>query len=75
MAARREDFSYLTPAWIGVRICDLFLDEGRDYAQRLSEFHVDVTYVKVDGAIHGFDIAQTDMGRAFNASQGEFIQR
>jgi acetyl esterase/lipase len=34
-AARRADLRGLPPAWIGVGDLDLFLDEGRAYAERL----------------------------------------
>lgn len=74
-AARRENLAGLPPAWVGVGTCDLFLDEDRLYAQRLSEAGVDTTYVEADGGIHGFDMAKTDTARAFVASQLEFLQR
>lgn len=75
VAARRADLSGLPPAWVGVGTCDLFLDEDRTYAERLSEAGVETTYVEVAGAIHGFDLAGTELGAAFNASQLAFIQR
>lgn len=75
VAARRNDLTGLPPTWLGVGTCDLFLDEGRAYARRLSDAGVDVTYVEVDGAIHGFDLANTDMGKAFGVSQATFIRQ
>ncbi len=74
-AARRKDLSGLPPTWLGVGNCDLFLDEGRAYSQRLSDAGNDCTYVEVDGAIHGFDMGGTDLAKAFTASQVEFVQR
>ena len=74
--ARREDLSGLPPAWVGVGTPDLFLDEDREYARRLTEAGVDVTYLEVDGGIHGFDgFADTPLGEAFDASCVEFLGR
>ncbi len=72
--ARREDLSGLPPAWIGVGTADVFLDEDREYARRLTEAGVDVTYVEAAGAIHGFDFGATPMGLAFVASQVDFLR-
>ena len=74
VAARRKDLNGLPPTWLGVGNCDLFLDEDRIYAQRLSDAGNDCTYVEVDGAIHGFDMAGTDLANAFTASQAEFLR-
>lgn len=74
--ARRKDFSGLPPAWVGVGTSDLFLDEDRDYASRLREAGVEVTYVEVDGGIHGFDVAgESPLVRAFDASAVDFTRR
>lgn len=75
--ARREDLSGLPPAWIGVGTPDLFLDEDRDYAQRLRDAGVDVSYVEVDGGIHGFDAfgAELPISKAFDAHIVDFVKR
>lgn len=74
--ARREDLSGLPPVWVGVGTCDVFLDENREYARRLREAGVDVTYVEVDGAIHGFDAMGTgSLTRGFNESMVAFTRR
>ncbi|MEP5938269.1 MAG: alpha/beta hydrolase [Erythrobacter sp.] len=75
VAARREDLSGLPPTWLGVGNCDLFLDENREYFQKLSDAGNDCTYVEVDGAIHGFDMSGTELGKAFTASQVDFLRR
>jgi acetyl esterase/lipase len=53
--ARRADLSGLPPAWIGVGDIDLFHDEDREYADRLSAAGVDTTLRTVPGAPHGFE--------------------
>ena len=53
----------------------LFLDEDRDYANKLKSSGVDVTYVEVAGAIHGFDGANTQMGIDFIQLQRDFINK
>lgn len=57
--ARREDLSGLPPAWIGVGTLDLFYDEDVAYAQRLTEAGVHCDLHVVEGAYHGFDIAES----------------
>ena len=55
--ARCEDLSGLPPAWIGVGTLDLFYEEDRAYADRLSAAGVErEVHVVVHGAFHGFDI-------------------
>ena len=74
--AAREDLSGLPPTWVGVGTPDLFLDEDREYARRLSEAGVEVDYVEVDGGIHGFNMAgDTPLGDAFDAAAFEFVRR
>ena len=53
----------------------MFLDEDRDYANKLKSSGVDVTYVEVAGAIHGFDGANTQMGIDFIQLQRDFINK
>jgi acetyl esterase/lipase len=74
-AARRENLAGLPPTWLGVGTCDLFLDEGRVYAQRLSEAGVDTIYLEADGGIHAFDAAGTDIAKAFVAAQMDFVRK
>ncbi|HEX7873467.1 MAG TPA: alpha/beta hydrolase [Sphingobium sp.] len=54
-AARRADLSGLPPAWIGVGTIDLFHDEDRAYADRLSAAGVETLFTPVPGAPHGFE--------------------
>ncbi|MFU7529615.1 alpha/beta hydrolase [Qipengyuania sp. ASV99] len=75
VAARRNNLTGLPPAWLGVGTCDLFLDEDRDYAQRLIAANVETIYAEVDGAIHGFDMGGTPLGNAFVQSQVAFLKR
>ena len=49
------------------------MDEDRDYAKKLEAAGVNVTYVEVAGAIHGFDGANTQMGMDFIQLQKEFM--
>ncbi|MEM7276311.1 MAG: alpha/beta hydrolase [Actinomycetota bacterium] len=75
--ARRDDVRGLPPAWIGVGTPDVFLDEDRAYAERLEAAGVEVTYVEVDGAIHGFDGLgrDTPLVKAFKHSAASFVAR
>ncbi len=75
VAARRDDLSGLPPTWLGVGTCDLFLHENRDYVERLRKAQVDVTYFEIDGAIHGFDMANTELSKAFGHLQSEFVKK
>jgi len=54
-AARREDLTGLPPAWIYASDIELFSGEDRAYADRLRAAGVDVTFVAVSGAPHGFE--------------------
>lgn len=53
--ARRKDLSGLPPTWIGVGDIDLFAEEDRIFAERLQAAGVDVTFMAVPGAPHGFE--------------------
>ncbi len=55
VAARRPDLRGLPPAWIGVGDIELFFDEDRTYADRLSAAGVDCTLDIIPGAPHGFE--------------------
>lgn len=52
--ARRADLSGMPPAWIGVGSLDLFLEEGRAYAQRLQKAGVRCEFTEFEAACHGF---------------------
>lgn len=54
-AARRADLSGLPPTWMYASDIELFSDEDREYARRLEEAGVDVTFETVAGAPHGFE--------------------
>ena len=71
---RRENLKGLPTTWIGIGTADLFLDEDRDYAKRLKESGVDVTYVEVAGAIHAFDAGGTQMGLDFDKAKLDFLK-
>jgi acetyl esterase/lipase len=65
--ARAEDLSDLPATWIGVGTCDLFHAEGVAWAQRLMRAGVPCDLLAVDGAYHGFDVAEprAEVSRAF----------
>ena len=71
---RRANLQGLPSTWIGVGTADLFLDENRDYAKRLEDSGVKVTYVEVDGAIHAFEGAETEMGVDFDKAKLDFLK-
>ncbi|MBE7191698.1 MAG: alpha/beta hydrolase [Gordonia polyisoprenivorans] len=51
--ARRADLRGLPPAWIGLCEFDLFMPEGREYADRLRRSDVRCDVRHVGGAFHG----------------------
>lgn len=69
--ARCADLRGLPPAWIGVGSNDLFVQENRDYAERLADAGVPCTFHVVDGAFHGFDLvaARSAVARTFFETQ------
>jgi acetyl esterase/lipase len=74
--ARRVDMRGLPPAWIGVGTCDLFHDEGVEYARRLQEAGIGCELKIVPGAFHGFEVAGSSKGvvREFRASYFSALQ-
>jgi acetyl esterase/lipase len=54
--ARCKDLRGLAPAWIGCGLLDIFYDEDVAYAKRLKEAGVQVEWVELAGAYHGFDM-------------------
>jgi acetyl esterase/lipase len=69
--ARRDDLRSLPLAWIGTGDIELFFDEDKAYAQRLTEAGVNCTLDVVAGAPHGFEsiasgtaLAQAYLSRA-----------
>lgn len=60
ITARRHDLCGLPPAWIGVGDIELFFDEDKTYAERLSSAGVDCTLDIVSGALHGFESVAPD---------------
>lgn len=69
--ARRADLSGLPPAWIGTGDIELFFDENKAYADRLTSAGVTCTFDIVRGAVHGFEtiarsstLAQAYLSRA-----------
>jgi len=75
--ARRADLRGLPPAWIGVGTLDLFEDEDREYARRLTEAGVPCELHVVPGAFHGFDavFGAAPVSRAFLAEQVGALRR
>lgn len=65
--ARAEDLAGLPRTWIGVGTNDLFHAEDVAWAQRLRDAGVEVDLHVVEGAYHGFDIAEprTPVARDF----------
>ncbi|MDN4490698.1 alpha/beta hydrolase [Demequina sp. SYSU T00068] len=64
--ARREDLGGLPPAWLYAGDIELFHDEVADYARRLDDAGVPVTFEVVEGAAHGFEnwAASTPLSKA-----------
>ena len=54
-ASRAKDLGNLPPAYISVGTADGFIDENRDYADRLTSHHVDVQLEIFVGGFHGFE--------------------
>jgi acetyl esterase/lipase len=75
--ARREDLHGLPPAWIGVGDIDLLHQEGQDYADRLQASDVEVSFVSVPGAPHGFEswAFDTTLAQDFIARAHLWLQR
>lgn len=57
--ARMEELSGLPPTYITVNQFDPLLDEGLDYARRLTSAGVFTELVMWPGAYHGFDLVET----------------
>lgn len=72
---RRENLSGLPDTWIGVGTCDLFLDECRNYYEKLITAGVNVDYLEVEGAIHGFESGETQMGLDFDKEKANFLNK
>ena len=75
--ARAANFSRLPPAWIGVGTLDLFLDEDLAYAKHLEAAGVEVETELVDGAYHGFELAdpRQRVSRTFTAAKVSALRR
>lgn len=61
--ARREDLSGLAQAWISIGDIDLFHDEARDYAARLTAAGVPCEFHTTPGAHHAFELFAPDHPR------------
>ncbi len=64
-ASRAADCRELPPVFIAVGEVDLFLDENRDYAQRLLASGVACNFRRYPGMYHGGEVAgiETEIGR------------
>ena len=73
--ARRENFSGLPPAFIGVGDIDLFYEENARYVEALKQHGVAVTFDVIPGAPHGFDeIARwTKMAKDYLARSRDWL--
>jgi acetyl esterase/lipase len=65
--ARRADLRGLPPAWIGAGDLELFYDEDRRYAQRLSDAGVPCVLDTVPGGPHAFEslAAKTEVSQRY----------
>lgn len=75
--ARGTDLRGLPPAWIGVGLLDLFLEECQDYANRLRDAGVYCDWEEVPGAVHGFAAIapNASITQKFTAGQAAFLRR
>lgn len=73
--ARRADVAGLPPTWIGVGDIDLFHDEDRAYAERLTAAGVDTTFVLAPGGPHAFEswAPTTPMARSYVAGARDWL--
>jgi len=63
-AARRKDLTGLPPTWLYAPDVELFFDEARHYAARLSDARVPTEFEIVSGAPHGFDSSAPESSAA-----------
>jgi acetyl esterase/lipase len=75
--ARRESLVGLPPAWLGIGTADLFLDESKDYAERLRASGVDCELFVAEGGVHSFHtiVPDADISVAFWNSMIAFAKR
>jgi len=73
--ARRENLSGLPPAFISVGDIDLLYAENRQYADRLKQHGVAVTFETVAGAPHGFEeiARRSKISKAYLARAREWL--
>jgi len=67
---RAKEFTGLPPALILTGECDILLDEGFLYAEKLKKSNIEVEYIEEKGMIHGF----IEMAGALSVSRKAFIQ-
>lgn len=67
---KAKDFTGLPPALIFTGECDVLLDDGYFYAEKLKESNVEVVYIEEKGMIHGF----IEMAGELSVSRKAFIQ-
>ena len=75
-AARCANLGGLPPAWIGIGEVDLFLEENRRYAQRLTEARVSCVLHVAPMAPHGFEVLvpEASVTREFFRSYVAFLR-
>ena len=73
--ARRADLTGLAPCWIGVGDVDLFFEECREYAQRLTSAGVEVELRVVPGGPHAFEILswRAELARAHRQAAARWL--
>lgn len=76
VAARRSELAGLPPAWIGVGDIDLFCEEDRDYAERLTAAGVPCDFELVPMGPHGFQsiVPTAPVSRAFERRSEDFLR-
>ena len=71
-ASRATNLSGLPSAYIAVGSVDAFVDENRDYAQRLQAAGVSTQFEVFEGGFHGFEFIAPGAGLSKDAREGHY---